>query len=752
MTASQARTVALRDCTNNRGLGYGSSAASERVDYAALDLADSPRPLLESKIAPCQDQFTNSTALLDGRLPRTGAENEAPGGSDDGTPYHSSSPKPTDIQCTEDRPHAKPRAVPYKPDLRSANRTNGTTLATISEQGSHSTLHSGRSLPNGHGRHAPVRLVHDLAQTGARMRRSSRLEIGPLHAVPEEEYRNQVLSKNNQMYALIGERRETWDPMSHAAASIKTNSHARQVAEAFQFQSAECALESRGVRGFLQGLLQSVRGVSPHSRPRPSSMESLSLSEALRHRSAAAEGDLPRSHDLDGGCTSHRSIMHAAWAPAGHDGSLSSFPRSCIQSHQRNPRVTVTQAQPATPHSIPITGLPPSPIRPENKLTSAPFLSQTPYVSPQPSKGSGSPATVTTAGALENGLPGTQPLSARTRDDSPIRYTFDGVLLYRSDAPSLYEYDRTRNVSFCSTDSTNYSGTILGIDLDLQQECSKIHQSVPPTRHFSQPSDVEVGPSVSNDMHKPNTTTKLKSTPHLSITSSALPVLLPLAAASGIVRPNHSTPQISFYSPSGNLIQAEDSSLSSVDSCYHNTVPSPPESHARPSLLPATTPSAVPLPKQLQLRHHRYARSDIIPQNVTPSSVQGCDGIVRSRSLQPRSGVKRSLTHAGTRSSSNRFYSPAASRSTSRWRAVASCPKVPKWNSRRMQGSESLGPVTGWTLRVCFCQPFDGVGADTDCLGHDCDVHEQGTHEPLENVRVVSGISVGGKNGVVGSG
>jgi hypothetical protein len=154
-----------------------------------------------------------------------------------------------------------------------------------------------------------------------------------------------------------------------------------------------------------------------------------------------------------------------------------------------------------------------------------------------------------------------------------------------------------------------------------------------------------------------------------SITSSALTSLLPIAAASGIVRANFNTPKISFYSPSGNLIQPEGSSPDDFSastpgspttriSSYRNrnrptayytlsaTACSPP---VRPTLIPMTTPPTCtsPLPEHLR-HHHNYRRPErsqiesceslIVP---TPP-VQGCGGVIRTHSFTLRSGTHHS--------------------------------------------------------------------------------------------------------------
>jgi len=147
-----------------------------------------------------------------------------------------------------------------------------------------------------------------------------------------------------------------------------------------------------------------------------------------------------------------------------------------------------------------------------------------------------------------------------------------------------------------------------------------------------------------------------------SITSSALASLLPIAAASGVVRANYNTPKISFYSPSGNLIQPEGSSSPEFSrsttssptkpALYYNeskrpsaqntlsaTACSPP---ARPTLVPLTTLPAItaPLPSHL-IHHHNYrhterSKIDLCESIIEPTPpVKGCGGVVRPWSSPP---------------------------------------------------------------------------------------------------------------------
>jgi hypothetical protein len=151
-----------------------------------------------------------------------------------------------------------------------------------------------------------------------------------------------------------------------------------------------------------------------------------------------------------------------------------------------------------------------------------------------------------------------------------------------------------------------------------------------------------------------------------SITSSALTSLLPIAAASGVVRANYNTPKISFYSPSGNLIQPEGSSSPEFsgpttgsparNTSYYNELNTP-MSHktlpttaclppARPTLVPLTTLPMItmPLPTHLvhhhNYRHHGRSQTDSCKSIIELTApVKGCGGVIRPQSSTLRSGV-----------------------------------------------------------------------------------------------------------------
>ena len=340
-----------------------------------------------------------------------------------------------------------------------------------------------------------------------------------------------------------------------------------------------------------------------------------------------------------------------------------------------------------------------------------------------------------------------------SRDDVSARYTSDGVSIYRTNASSLQEHNRAHEASICSTVSTTYSSTVLGIDLDLQYDHPPVGCPSPTPVWFAECQATQPSSRRDNDVIK---------SPH-SITSSALPALLPLAVASGIVHANHATPQASFLSPSGNVIQVVDSLSPVSDSSHENASPvtncqNMLSSHvsnlpARPAVLPSRTRPASTAPLPLYLRHHRYyhhaAHSHIVPQprmsiDITSTSAKGCGGVVRMRNLPPWAETKQ-LDAPEAHKQSNRYTSCSnlAHLSKLNFNRAASCAHLRPFQSPNgiVSGQEKpvsvgmhartqsrkhyqsffaqLNPFFGRVARKCLCQPWDSDGGTNPATGAD---------------------------------
>lgn len=350
----------------------------------------------------------------------------------------------------------------------------------------------------------------------------------------------------------------------------------------------------------------------------------------------------------------------------------------------------------------------------------------------------------------------TAALGTDNRVSFPAQDVPDNVPVYK-DAPSPQECDvraryTSRNVGSCGTMSTSYSGTVLGVDLDLQQEFSHYSRnSVTPVWYAPE----ESGSSELQGSQKRNRQQETNPLPPRSLTSCALSALLPIAASEGIVQPDFTTPQLSFFSPSGNVIQVEKSyrtvpsgilcpnwlhsSSLSKDTTYqgHSKVSTIHKGLSafldvlptRLATMPVASPSQslAPLPEHLR-HHHNYQHAET-GQNtpkagpdseiyIDPApTVRGCGGMIRTNSLNPRSGPRNDADH----SSEDRHsisYLFDSQKFESRCDAFVSwtashVSKALTKHSPAKKPEDRIGPLAGHAIRICFCQPWDGAAVET---------------------------------------
>ncbi|KAF2706989.1 hypothetical protein K504DRAFT_504188 [Pleomassaria siparia CBS 279.74] len=747
MSTSQSHDPSLLDRTNLRELVHVSSPAPYPHDAAVSGISEAFDSCDDLRGACPQDPFAYYKAFLNANV------STAIGTNDDGAshPMHSMHPVyPVSLEARTthdlaDQQQIRARPAPYNAAVRYSNRLNGLPLSTIVEQGSYSTLNSNGS-PSSVGRYPSIRVINEISPNTYTYRASQSLDETPLRRIEEVVAQGQHTRKGIPAHPGLEDDRIVFDPQPITSTPIKSSPPGHQASDIYQTPSTDDDLEGRGLKGFLRGVLHNVRGSSRHDRPQSSSV---TTTPAFR------QGGLATNRSSSG-VQYEENDSASANLKKNRIGVSASLPHDRPESEART-RISLGIDRERSSRSYPpILHLPPASSDINAELASPHFLPP-PHSSPSPER---APSTTPRDTARERSLSDTHTPSLCSRENLSTRYTFDGVPLHRINTPSLREYDRAREASICSTASTTYSGTVLGIDLDLKQEHASVARPSP-TPVWSGPRQ-PIGPSARRQ--KPAATTPR--TPH-SITSSALPVLLPLAAASGIVRQNHATAQTSFFSPSGNLIQAENSSSPAVSPSLngqtrpmtncHNILSINPmgESPIRPAPVPLTTPpptTRAPLPAYLR-HHHNYqhpAHSHIVPQQprmgidmiLTPSpNVKGCGGVVRRRSLQPRSGVPQSQPQPRQQGSiqdyrrSNRFTfcSSLVQLRDLSLDNLTSCMRGPSTQVGngivvgRVRGVEGgaraskphhtltgkLGPLAGHALRVCFCQPWDG-DEDTD--------------------------------------
>lgn len=579
---------------------------------------------------------------------------------------------------------SKPRPVLSNLAVRFANRSSGPPLATIVEQGSISTLKSHGSLLNvGHSRSAHN--AENIFPGRALQIPSQSLDQGALQKIQEGKQitcANDPISLSARaLKRMRGERLISSKERSTASANAAGSDHDKLAM--LKSHAVQPELRVNGLKTFIRSIMTDIRNMSRNS----SSSSSTSLSSSIipihipdqNQRTVASRGqdnkggsqgqidDAPASQTrLQSAplprCENSASAATVLLGPREESRSLAeeyaSMLNFSLSLHEPDPaHAVLPQAPPLTDLSRPHRNQAPPQIA--HLTTSEPYNA-----------------------ALDQVRSAPETFLSRSRDELAARYTPDSAAVHRYDEGPLRNYVRnsSRNASFCSTMSTSYSGTILGIDLDLQHEFpNSTQRSVTPVWFGSEKS---VGLEQQQQRRKELQLEPAKPPHPRSITSSALTSLLPIAAAEGIVQQSLATPQLSFYSPSGNLIQAEDkaslktpasSSLSdsgsyfleplaaasynsktalpSVRSALSATVYLPP---ARPAAAPLTTPppSVASLPEYLR-HHYKYQHAEesqieTISEpgptlQITPgSNVRGCGGIVRSTSLTPHTDVSQS--------------------------------------------------------------------------------------------------------------
>jgi hypothetical protein len=770
-TCSQSHKYSLLDRSNYRERTYDPNSAPYSPDAAGLNAVDSSISNAESGRVYAQDPFVHYRAFL-----RTNVSS-AWGVNDNRDTHHAVSLSAQSNQYCGDRQQFPVRPVPYNVAAHLMNPSNGVPLSTIIEQGSYSTLNSHGSPPN-IDRYPPAK-ANDNVSPNQHPHRGSRssYEIA-LHKIEEDNQHEQHVCKNIHSHVQPEDDRGVFDKQCFAAMPIRSSPCDRQLSEGFPTPDIDNDLASKGLKGIMRGVLHNVRA----SR-RDGQWSSMINTPACNSRggrldtkedSSQPQRRISENHmsSLDMNRPRHDSLLSSS-SPLPHD--LSRFETRNGTSLSIN-----TDTEHTTPQYPHILHLPPTVSEFPRNLGSSPLFLLPQETSSSP--GEHAPSTIPHDVARETSSAGPYALSRRSRDDVSACYTFDGVLLYGSNAPSLKEYDREREASICSTVSTTYSGPVLGIDLDLQQE----HAHTLAARRSPMPA--WFSPRQISGFSIPTQRSKNDSAilPQ-SITSSALPALLPLAAASGIVRPNHATPKLSFVTPSGNLIQTENGSSPTTSSilphhskssptAVYNKIFSDPvcEPPVRPALIPMTTPPTTrsSLPAHLQ-HHHNYqhpAHSHINPQTPIRSfeirtdgvSVKGCGGMVRMKSLQPHSGVKR--PKGEKHSDAGKKYNHWSWCTTSKLE-IHSCMRrlslrvqnakpigrakgtgtgaFGKTQKPRRSFQGTLGPLAGHALKLCACQS-DILEDDSDSGTH-TGLRKGHKNRPLEREYNVSHATRGGK-------
>ncbi|KAF2036620.1 hypothetical protein EK21DRAFT_83567 [Setomelanomma holmii] len=807
LTAIRPGGTKMQHMSNCGTILIGTPNSSYEVGHKVLSSMDTVNMQGRALQPAYQDLFAYYRAFLDTDTPFSDCVKQFPP-LDDSYTSHSAAVGVEAGHSIQPQQQPRGRAIPYHLAGRLANRSNGAPLATIIEQGSYSTLNSRTSLLS-MGRHPSFRVAENSSPSHAIHRVSRSLDGVALQRIQEDAHR-----ERDPIVAVNGHGRlqdsGPSQPIFDAATPIRANSSElpRSAEWETQINDACQHAESRRSKGFFRGVLHSVRAAA-RARPRALSMTQAPPVEAHEDRPETSQGDPLNQlayHNLEKRQT---HLDTPVWYPSSSPASM-----PAVDSHARNRKMSSMN----TPASVSASSFPSLsesslPLFDQEPSPNSVSQSRSPSATTRPREHSSSVRLVLPKPRDVESIGGTNGASTlqntHHNDYISAAPTFEGVSVPNSGASSFSKHDRvretSRKASFCSTMSTSYSGTVLGVDLDLQYETPQ------GSRNSSSPM-----PASFSESPESKKVTETDAT-WRSITSSALTSLLPIAAASGIVQPNYNTPKISFYSPSGNLIQPEGNSLPETSAWEYGHSPPAPETYvphsrpqsgrrtlsataclppARPTLVPMTTPptSTVPLPPHLQ-HHHNYRRPEKSQISSCESlieplpTVKGCGGVVRSHSVTPRSQtrqshhkkIKPSSKHkrrsimsiisdtksdasfyksryialtirscTSSRTTSQGWSKPRTQRTTLHKRHAGPArylpartarttqtqgtskpririnpaprrpaPSLSGKNPRTFRGAcmtsripcvRDTGSLAGHTLRICFCQPYDGAG------------------------------------------
>ncbi|KAH8725134.1 hypothetical protein GQ44DRAFT_826932 [Phaeosphaeriaceae sp. PMI808] len=785
---------------NGQSVSSIANTVSHRADPEAWSLPDATSLSSDTLHSTFQDPFTYYKAFLNTNTPSTSGTNE----NDDGYIYH------TGVNQAQSPPYQVAA-------VRLTSRSNGVPLTTIIEQGSYSTLNSRDSLL-GVNRYPSASGGKNISAGAISHRVSPSREEYSLQLTPQLFRKEQGETAPVGKHIWLHDRRE-----SHLTQTAPIDSHMseRSRIPCFQATGEDYDANERKPKGFFRGVLQNV-GAATCSRSRPPSAICAPVVESREYPSDTTNHSSPPEDPSTPNLETNREIFEATdRAP---QSSSSPACMSMKRDQTRSRKISWTTTQPSTPTSIyPLLLKSPLPLLEQQ---SARFAQSACGVVPhtlEPSAATYSReqpsfarlVTPTTRGVAYGNVTSADQLISNHELDNSAQYTEHGVSVPKDSIYSLQKNDCTWEMickaSSCSTLSTTYSGTVLGVDVDLH------HETFPPMAELERQASVAETPVPKEG--------SIADATHQLITSSALKSLLPIAAASGIVHKNYNTPRISFFSPSGNLIQPEGSS--SPETTVSKRGGSPPtspsnygtlEKHstpqtvlavgslppARPTLVPMTTPPtpAVPLPAHLRYRHNyphpEQSKIESTEILIEPkSTILGCGGIVTPRQPTVRKETCGSLKRL---KSSSQYRSHRSTRSfvhdlkndanfhKSRYIALASqtCgfpqksqteknkstshPKrynithmhhASKANSQhpvklhyRFIGADTLrgmrtptnekpacktegfriGPLVGHTLRICFCQPYDGAGVPTRTATADVSCIHSSLHPDIVHV------------------
>jgi hypothetical protein len=462
------------------------SIPSSQSDCAAWSFMDATSVQYQPMQPVLPDPFAYYKAFLNTDASPSGSTNRLEQ-EDDGYTCNTGTIGLQDFHHIGTQQHAKARPIPYHLAVRLANRPDGgAPLATIIEQGSYSTLNSRGSLLSV-GLHPSARVAENHFPRRASYRVSRSLEDTTLYRIQEDAPQEQYTPAVVQAHAHPQDRGRS--PSKFEAASpMKTSFAKLPQFPRSQISDADHEVNRRRSKGFLRGILQNVRAAA-RTRSRSSSSTHMAVVETRADWQGSSDNS-PLSE------LQERDHLNREECSANCKASdLTQGPHTCAAStpmagsRTRNRKISVPDLQLSAPTSS----------YPSLHESSLPIFEQT--SNSESVHDLLQPATVVRSLGLPSsvclvfpeprdvayvGVATRSPtLSTEHRDGTSAQNTFDGVSVPKHSASSLPKHDHaretSRNASFSSTMSTSYSGTVLGVDLDLHQDNPRsVHQSISP--------------------------------------------------------------------------------------------------------------------------------------------------------------------------------------------------------------------------------------------------------------------------------
>jgi hypothetical protein len=450
------------DCSSGHIFSSNPRTRSHRpgcADWSPVDALNVPSQSLQPAL---HDAFFYYKALLNTDILTDVGTNELLQHDDS----HANSTDPIGAQEPE-RQQCRVRAIPSHLAVRFANRSNGGPLATIIEQGSHSTLNSCGSLLSA-GRFTSMNSAETSSPDRVAHRVSQSLERVTVDHSQENTPQTHLKTLAMEASAILQDDGPVVDGSTPMEAIIQ------QLPQSPRSQISDADPDRSDIRprDFFRGVLRNVRAVS-WTRSRSSSLTQTPVIKTRDGRPPTSGNSLlcqphGEHHHLRQGtclqnCEKPNMVHGSLAAPSTPVLNPQTTNRKTLITNRPNLAPTST-CQPSHQSSVPLL---------ERSSTSGPVAAMLAPSVAGPSREQ--PCSVRLVPPEPRDVADvavTTGASKRCNDSKSAQHTFYGVSADSDRASSLHRHDCAKepshNASFCSTLSTSYSGTVLGVDLDLQ--------------------------------------------------------------------------------------------------------------------------------------------------------------------------------------------------------------------------------------------------------------------------------------------